>query len=62
MIPTYAAAAKQGRIARRLPINIWGVAKEPFTRSRMTQTLELSMFSFVVDGTEHGDNSKFIVL
>lgn len=62
MIPTYAAAAKQGRIASCLPINICGVAKEPFTRSSMTQTLELSMFGFVVDSAEHGDNSEFIVL
>ena len=62
MIPTYTAAAKKGRIVGCLPIDVYGLLEEPFTRSSMTQTLKLSMFSFVVDSVEHRDNSQSIVL
>ena len=55
-------ATEKGRLARYTPVNVFGLAIEPFTRSSMTEALKSSVFSFVVDGVEHSNDSEPIVL
>ena len=56
MVLTYTPAGEESGAAVSFPFNIFFLPEEPITRPSMTQIVEPSMFSFIVDSVEHCDD------